>query len=852
MTCRFVRLGLLLGLCFAQALGLSAQGSADLPHIVAQPAPFVRVREGGQLQLHVGAEGTPPLTYQWHRDGAPLVSYVSSDLLIPSVTVQDAGLYTVVVSNASGAVTSLVSTVSVSAPSLTPPSIVTHPIGTNNVIQGASFDLSVAAVGSLPFQYQWYHYGFPSAGGTNDHLNLQNLVYSDSGDYSVVVSNAGGSVTSLVARVIVLPLQPIVIQHPTNVVCADGSDFSLTATAVGAPSLAFQWYFGDSVVQNGTVLDMNGAVSNSVVSTLSITNASLAQSGPYRVVVASQYGVVTSQVAQVTMNRSAPYILDWEQPPQSSFTILSNSFSLSTVVRGTEPISLQWRRGDVAVPNATNALLNVSNAQFSDAGDYTLLAVNAFGATTSTVAHVTVYPWGPSIITQPEPITNVLQGTVVNVSAIVTGISPLYYQWYLDGQPITNATQSYLPVYTDPFFSTNGLYTVIVTNSYGTVTSEAAQITITPLRALDLMVDPSSTNANEILLPVYISSQTDEQEIQCSVQANPSVLSLLSAQLDLDIQDKTSVAFLDTNNPPVLVGPNSPQIQFLVDSSQLTEGRIGMSIALPTNAHLTAGRIRLATIKAALAPGANLASAALDWAETPLPIQVISTTEAHGTNYGLSVSRVAVGAQLGVGPAVYPSPIASVPNAQTGFFDQSLSIVNAGSKDLTGYTIWFKGLGLDSQTNQILLANSTDISARPANGWWSIQMGPLHAGATTAATAEYYIPDRSTLPTPTILGAPLSPGEMYVDPAPPLSEYYHVRVDRMLFVNGVFIVEFPSSENVNYYLQYIDDLRGTNWTTSLPPVKGTGTTAQWVDNGPPRTESRPTSQTNRFYRILLP
>jgi hypothetical protein len=52
----------------------------------------------------------------------------------------------------------------------------------------------------------------------------------------------------------------------------------------------------------------------------------------------------------------------------------------------------------------------------------------------------------------------------------------------------------------------------------------------------------------------------------------------------------------------------------------------------------------------------------------------------------------------------------------------------------------------------------------------------------------------------------------------------------------------------NYYVQYSSNL--TNWTTVLPAVTGTGTRQQWIDNGPPKTESFP-SGVMRAYRLRL-
>lgn len=72
--------------------------------------------------------------------------------------------------------------------------------------------LSVAAEGTPPLGYTWCRNGVPLAdasghtGVTTPHLRFPGLASTNAGDYTVVVTNAQGSVTSVVARVTVNPL----------------------------------------------------------------------------------------------------------------------------------------------------------------------------------------------------------------------------------------------------------------------------------------------------------------------------------------------------------------------------------------------------------------------------------------------------------------------------------------------------------------------------------------------------------------------------------------------------------------------------------------------------------------------
>jgi hypothetical protein len=60
-----------------------------------------------------------------------------------------------------------------------------------------------------------------------------------------------------------------------------------------------------------------------------------------------------------------------------------------------------------------------------------------------------------------------------------TGSTPLSYQWYFDGFPISWATNATLDL-TDLDLNAGGQYSVEVTNLYDSATSQAANLTVNP------------------------------------------------------------------------------------------------------------------------------------------------------------------------------------------------------------------------------------------------------------------------------------------------------------------------------------------------------------------------------------
>src|SRR5439155_24562318 len=101
-----------------------------------------------------------------------------------------------------------------------------------------------------------------------------------------------------------------------------------------------------------------------------------------------------------------------------------------------------WLRDGNALSGATNAQLAINNIQADQSGGYRLLASNSAGSATSDVAVVTVHI-PPQIVSQPVNST-VSPGEPVTLSVAATSQSPLGYQWRLNGNNISGATNDSL------------------------------------------------------------------------------------------------------------------------------------------------------------------------------------------------------------------------------------------------------------------------------------------------------------------------------------------------------------------------------------------------------------------------
>jgi Leucine-rich repeat (LRR) protein len=423
-----------------------------VPSIAGQPASRTNLA-GTTATFNVTANGSPPLSYQWLFFGTALPNSTTSSLVLNGVQPPDAGDYSVIVSNSAGSITSVVATLTV----YVPPSIDSQPQSRTN-ISGTSANFIVSATGTLPLTYQWRLNGANLAGATDAILTIANVQPANAGSYTVVVTNVGGSITSAVASLIVW-VPPSISAPPQSRTNIAGTTASFGVTANGTSPLSYQWQF-------------NGAsLAGATASTLNLTSVQSSDAGNYSVIITNSAGAITSGIASLTV---------WVPPafssqPQSRTNVSGSPASFSVIATGTLPLSYQWRLNAVSLAGATNSVLNLTNVQPADAGDYSVIVTNVGGSATSALASLTVWV-PPSISTQPQSLINIA-GTDASFNVAATGTTPLAYQWQVNGAILPGATANSL-ILSNVQPVDAGNYAVVVTNVAGSITSSVASLTV--------------------------------------------------------------------------------------------------------------------------------------------------------------------------------------------------------------------------------------------------------------------------------------------------------------------------------------------------------------------------------------
>lgn len=135
----------------------------------------------------------------------------------------------------------------------------------------------------------------------------------------------------------------------------------------------------------------------------------------------------------------------------------------------------QWKKDGTAVSGATAASLSIASVAAGDAGTYTVVVKNEHGSVTSAGATLTVN--GPPAITAQPANASAMAGSTATFSVTASG-AQLGYQWKKNGTGIAGATGA---SYTTPALAVaddQAVYTVTVTNPAGSVTSNAARLTV--------------------------------------------------------------------------------------------------------------------------------------------------------------------------------------------------------------------------------------------------------------------------------------------------------------------------------------------------------------------------------------
>ncbi len=302
-----------------------------------------------------------------------------------------------------------------------------------------------------------------------------------------------------------IPTSPIIIAQPMNQQAQVGGSASFSVTALASPVPTYQWYKNGQVIQGATQ------------ASYSLSNIkSSDHEAQFHVVITNNLGTATSQSAKLTVKDAAPdpnpTTFAIEEQPKDQSTQVGGSVTFAVKVKGSGNITYQWKMCGGDIPGATSSSFTYTNAKLEDNGNRFNVEVSN-GTETLYSAYAVINVNGdpnttaPVITTQPQSQTITL-GQSVTFSASASGTPTPTFQWHRDGNALNGETgKSY--TFTPTLADNGASFTLVATNSAGSVASDMAILTVK---------EPTSTD-----IAPSITAQPKDQKISEGENASFSV-----------------------------------------------------------------------------------------------------------------------------------------------------------------------------------------------------------------------------------------------------------------------------------------------------------------------------------------
>ncbi len=365
-----------------------------------------------------------------------------------------------------------------------PAPYIANPPANQFVAPGAAARFNVLVDGALPLNYQWIFVGTNISGATNSSYVLTNVQFSNQGDYSVIVNNAFGSVTSTVASLAVFSKAAPFI----DVAFTDASVSIKTGfAAIGVTTNDF-W---NACSTNGEAdLDLVDGTASATSLTISGVEDSYTNGaadpmyGAYFFAEATNF---SSDIAVTIANLPAgPYEFyvyghGNEDDENSIYQVLvgpQNYGGKTTDGEDNAWLSPVWQEDIQYVDFHANV----------SPGDPVAITASPGASPYSFISGIQIAPAPAPYLAIAPGNQYVAQGTQATFNVLATGAMPLAYQWLFSGTNISGATNSSYVV-TNVQVANQGGYSVVVSNAYGSVTSELAILT-----AIQSLIDVAFTS----------------------------------------------------------------------------------------------------------------------------------------------------------------------------------------------------------------------------------------------------------------------------------------------------------------------------------------------------------------------
>jgi hypothetical protein len=514
--------------------------AAILAPVITSHPQSTSVAPNGSVTFAVGASGANPLSYFWRKNGAFISNATNRTHTINNAVVGDAGNYSVIVSNSFGSVTSAVAVLTVVCD--TAASINSQPVG-QSLNSGGTISLTVGAVGTSPFTYQWYRNNAAILNATNQTFSKPNAQGPDSGLYHVVVNNCIGTPAVSTNVVVSVADATYSLLGLTNHFWRyENSNTDLGTAWRETNYNDSAWPLGRGIFAFENLAAINPLI-NTVLALTNLTSGGQDIPADYfrtTFVLTNDPALVNLVVSNYFDDGAVVYLNGQEA---FRYNMAAGAVTFNTLAQAANPAG----EGVFIVSNLPPSLLVQGT-------NYLAVQVHQNSLASSDIAFgmavlVVFKPPTPLAITnQPQSIT-VFETKPAVLTLGLQG-EPAYYQWYKDGVPVPNGTANPLVI---AVATTNdaGNYFVIATNYINSVTSAVVTLTVLPDTNSPVLVEADGTaNLTNVLVSfselIQMTNATNVLNYQITNTVSGALLTISRAVL----QNGTNVLLTTSARTP--------------------------------------------------------------------------------------------------------------------------------------------------------------------------------------------------------------------------------------------------------------------------------------------------------------
>lgn len=531
---------------------------------------------------------------------------------------------------------------------------------------GDSVTFTVIAGGQSPLSYQWRFNSVDLVGQTNSSLAIAPVQLGNAGNYSVLVTNQAGSVTSTDAVLTVLPRSTNCVPPVSGMVSWwSGEGNALDRAGANPGALIGNATFGAGRVGQAFVFDgSQDAVDVGNSPSLQLQNFTIEAwikrgsssevsygSGGHGVIFgygAGGYGLYLNSGARLVLTKIGAGGV-WDSASVATITDASAYHHVAVTKNGSQVIFYIDGVGEIGTatqdiyvfntPAGIGARIDNQDNSFMGSIDevavydrplqaseiQTIYAANTAGKCSDSI------PKNPPVVQTPPVNRTALAGSTVSFTVSVSGTPPFSYQWNHNGATISGATNESLTL-ANVQPGQAGTYLVRITNVVGSAEASAT-LTVNLPTAVVRAVNTSGNAGQTLSVPIVLSANGNENGIGFSLNFYPSQLTYQDVQL----------------------GSGAAGYSLVLNTNQAAAGRVGVLVSAPFGAAFAAGSQEVVRVLFLPPVSTNSRTATLSFADQPVVRQL---SDAMGN----TLPSTFLSGMLSIAPSQFEGDVAMRPN----------------------------------------------------------------------------------------------------------------------------------------------------------------------------------------------